>query len=398
MKTVKLKDLVDFSNGYAFKSTDYVEYSNTVNCRMSNIRPDGSFDVEYNIKYLPDEFAEKYKGFILNDGDIIIAMTDMAGDPKILGVPTLVNTKGYSVLMNQRVGKLTLKSKDIHPTYLKYYLMSNYARNYFKSFAGGGVQLNIGQKEILNIDIKLCDIKEQVEICNVLDKINVLIQQNSKQIEKLDQLIKSRFIELFGDPRINPKGYDIVPISSLFDVGSSKRVFESEWRESGVPFYRAREIVKLSKDGHVDNELFIEEEMYEAYKAKYGVPKAGDMMVTGVGTLGVCYIVKETDRFYFKDGNTLWFKNKGLCDVRFIKDQYDTDFVKEQITANANVSTVGTYTITNANNTLVLLPSLAEQEQYVEFCKQTDKSKLAVQQSLEKLETLKKSLMQQYFG
>ena len=180
---------------------------------------------------------------------------------------------------------------------------------------------------------------------------------------------------MFGDPRINPKGYDIVSISSLFDVGSSKRVFESEWRESGVPFYRAREIVKLSKDGYVDNELFIEEEMYEAYKAKYGVPKAGDLMVTGVGTLGVCYIVKETDRFYFKDGNTLWFKNKGLCDVRFIKDQYDTDFVKEQITANANVSTVGTYTITNANNTLVLLPSLAEQEQYVEFCKQVDKSK-----------------------
>ena len=66
MKTVKLKDLVDFSNGYAFKSTDYVEYSNTVNCRMSNIRPDGSFDVEYNIKYLPDEFAEKYKGFIFH--------------------------------------------------------------------------------------------------------------------------------------------------------------------------------------------------------------------------------------------------------------------------------------------------------------------------------------------
>ena len=180
---------------------------------------------------------------------------------------------------------------------------------------------------------------------------------------------------MFGDPRINPKGYDIVPISSLFDVASSKRVFESEWRESGVPFYRAREIVKLSKDGYVDNELFIDEEMYEAYKNKYGVPKSGDMMVTGVGTLGVCYIVKETDRFYFKDGNTLWFKNKGLCDVRFIKDQYDTDFVREQILANANVSTVGTYTITNANNTLVLIPPLEEQEQYVEFCKQTDKSK-----------------------
>lgn len=115
--------------------------------------------------------------------------------------------------------------------------------------------------------------------------------------------------------------------------------------------------------------------MYESYKERYGVPRAGDMMVTGVGTLGICYIVKETDKFYFKDGNTLWFKNKGLCDVRFIKDQYETDFVRDQIVANANVSTVGTYTITNANNTMVLVPPINEQVKYVEFCKQVDKSK-----------------------
>ena len=257
---------------------------------------------------------------------------------------------------------------------------------------------SLTKANLLNIEMELPTIEQQQEIVVQLDKVENIISFRKQQLSKLDELIKARFVELFGDPRINPKGYDIVPISSLFDVGSSKRVFESEWRESGVPFYRAREIVKLSKDGYVDNDLFIEEEMYEAYKAKYGVPKAGDMMVTGVGTLGVCYIVKETDRFYFKDGNTLWFKNKGLCDVRFIKDQYDTDFVKEQITANANVSTVGTYTITNANNTLVLLPPLAEQGQYVEFCKQTDKSKFEFQQSLEKLETLKKALMQKYFG
>ena len=163
-------------------------------------------------------------------------------------------------------------------------------------------------------------------------------------------------------------------------MGSSKRVFESEWRTAGVPFYRAREIVKLSKQGFVDNELFIEEEMFAAYKDKYGVPQAGDMMVTGVGTLGVCYIVQPQDRFYFKDGNILWFKNKGKCDVRFIKDQFETDFVKAQITANANVSTVGTYTISTANKTMVLLPPLQEQEEYVSFCEHTDKLKFVVKE------------------
>lgn len=97
MEQIYLKDICDLDNGYAFKSDDYVDISHTLNCRMSNIRPDGSFDIMYNAKYLPDEYAEKYKDYLLKDGDLIIAMTDMAGDPKILGVPTVVDTKGYNL-------------------------------------------------------------------------------------------------------------------------------------------------------------------------------------------------------------------------------------------------------------------------------------------------------------
>ena len=107
---------------------------------------------------------------------------------------------------------------------------------------------------------------------------------------------------MFGDPKSNPKGYPIKKIEELFDVGSSKIVFESEWTTSGVPFYRGRKIVTLSKDGFVDNELFITREMFEKYKSKYGVPKPTDMMVTGVGPLGICYIVKDSDEFYLKMG------------------------------------------------------------------------------------------------
>ena len=81
MERVRLGELVDFSNGYAFKSSDYVDESNTLNCRMSNIRPDGSFNIRYSAKYLPDTFVNKYSDYILKDGDLIIAMTDMEGDP-----------------------------------------------------------------------------------------------------------------------------------------------------------------------------------------------------------------------------------------------------------------------------------------------------------------------------
>lgn len=81
----------------------------------------------------------------------------------------------------------------------------------------------------------------------------------------------------------------MIPLSNVFDIRSSKRVYESEWTSFGVPFYRAREIVSLSKNCFVDNTLFITEEMYQQYKDKYGVPKGNDMMVTGIGTHGVYY-------------------------------------------------------------------------------------------------------------
>ncbi len=246
--------------------------------------------------------------------------------------------------------------------------------------------------------VKFVKLNIQKQIVNVLDNIESQINYFKLQIKHLDELVKSQFIEMFGDPKDNPNGYEIKNISELFNVGSSKRVFESEWTDSGVPFYRAREIVKLSKDGYVDNDLFITEEMYENYKNKYGVPQEDDMMVTGVGTLGICYIVKKEDKFYFKDGNTLWFKNKGLCNVRFIKDQYNTDFIREQIEVNANASTVGTYTITNANNTKVLVPPIDLQNEYVRFCEQIDKSKFIIQKQIKLLEELLEKKMNEYFG
>lgn len=180
---------------------------------------------------------------------------------------------------------------------------------------------------------------------------------------------------MFGDFNENPRKLEIAEIGDLFNVGSSKRVFQKDWKSEGIPFYRAREIVKLAENGYVDNELFITPEMYDEYSKKYSVPVAGDIMVTGVGTLGVCYLVKENDRFYYKDGNTLCFHNKGVVDSRFILECYKMPFVREQIESNAGGTTVGTYTIINAKKTRVFNPPVEEQKAFVEFVEQCDKSK-----------------------
>ena len=160
------------------------------------------------------------------------------------------------------------------------------------------------------------------------------------------------------------EGWTYKKLGDLFDITSSKRVFQKDWKNKGVPFFRAREIVKLSKQGYVNNDLFISEEMYEDYKKKYGVPQIGDILITGVGTLGTCYVVKDEKKFYYKDGNIIWLKKRKEIDSDYVALQFLCPYVKKQIYKTEG-ATVGTYTITNANNTEILVPSLSEQKKIV---------------------------------
>jgi len=165
-----------------------------------------------------------------------------------------------------------------------------------------------------------------------------------------------------------------VKLEDLFQITSSKRVFQKDWKSEGVPFYRAREIVKLSKNGFVNNELFISNEMYDEYSLKYGIPEEGDIMVTGVGTLGICYVVKKNDKFYFKDGNIIWFKKNSDVNSYFVEHLFKTHHVRKQIDNSAG-STVGTYTISKAKNTVIPLPNRKEQDRIVAILDKADEIK-----------------------
>lgn len=224
-KKVKLGDVCDLRNGVAIKSEDYVTTSNTLNCRMSNIRPDGTFDILYNAKYLPDNFLEKYKNYLLKDGDLVIAMTDMAGDPKILGVPTVVKSNGFNIIQNQRVGKLELLTKNIDENYLKLVLQSKKAKNYFKKFSAGGVQLNLSKKEILNTPIVLPTIEEQKILVNLFKTIESFIYLRKKGLLNLNLLNKSLFTRMFGDIKTNDKNWEIKKLGEVAQTqyGTSKK-------------------------------------------------------------------------------------------------------------------------------------------------------------------------------
>jgi type I restriction enzyme, S subunit len=155
-------------------------------------------------------------------------------------------------------------------------------------------------------------------------------------------------------------GWTEVTFGELFDISSSKRVHQCDWKSSGVPFYRAREIVKLAEQGYVDNDLFISEEMYTHYRTKYGVPNPGDLMVSAVGTLGACYVVQPDDRFYYKDASVLRFSPKRPVCSQYVRYAFLTREIVDQVQSGAG-STVGTYTIERAVRTRIPLPPLSEQ-------------------------------------
>ncbi len=183
MSSLCLKEICNLQNGFAFKSKDYVESSNTINFRMSQIRPGGRIDLKHNPKFLPNEFVEKYKDYLLKDGDIVIAMTDMASDTKILGVPTIVKSNKEKLLLNQRVGKLyNIDLRVVSIPYLRYILTAPQIYAQYKKLGKGGVQINLGKDDILGIHIPVFSLLEQKAI---VAKIEQLFSELDKGIESL---------------------------------------------------------------------------------------------------------------------------------------------------------------------------------------------------------------------
>jgi type I restriction enzyme S subunit len=280
---VKLGDVCDLQNGYAFKSSDYVDFSNTLNIRMSNIRPGGIFDSNHNQRFLPDSFSNKYAAFSLKDGDLIIAMTDMANDPKILGVPTIVsNLNGRVFLLNQRVGRLFGFSNNVYVPFLKFILNSHLIKNYYKRLGAGGVQINIGKEDILSAHIPLPLLHEQQRIAALLEKVDHLRALRRQALKRLDDLVQATFLEMFGDPVTNLKGWKTVSLSNLAMVRSGvtkgRKLNADEIVE--IPYMRVANV----QDGYLNLSEIKTIEVLPSDIKKYAL-ESGDVLLTEGGDL-----------------------------------------------------------------------------------------------------------------
>lgn len=257
----------------------------------------------------------------------------------------------------------------------------------------------INKKTLSETEIPLPPIDEQHKIAAVLDKVIDLIAKRQQQLDKLDEMIKARFMEIFGDSETNTKNWRVLPMSKICSVGSSKRIYQSEQSSSGVPFWRISDLTSLITTGTVTPELYIPEERYKELKTQGQVPAPGDILITSRGTLGQCYIVKVNDRFYFQDGMISWLSGymDGVTPL-YISYLFTMPGFRKQIDSMQAGSTVAYLSITMIKKLKVMLPDIESQQQFASFVSKTEKTKTTISRSLEKLETLKKALMQEYFG
>jgi len=368
-------------------------YITSKNIRMNNLNLG---DVSYVERDFHDRIYPRCQPRV---GDVLLTK-----DGASTGNVTL-NTLDEEFSLLSSVCLIKTDPAALYPAFLCYYLQSpDGLRGIVGRMTGAAIKRIILQNVKL-ATIPLPPLEEQRRIIGMLDEAFKAIasaRANAEQnLRNAQAVFESRISATFSQREERSGSWELRSLGDLFDITSSKRVFEADWRREGVPFYRAREIVKLARDGFVNNELFISEEMYDRYSAKHGIPTTGDIMVTGVGTLGICYVVKATDRFYFKDGNIIWLKKISDVESRFVAYAFRSEFLRKQIDDSVG-ATVGTYTIIKAKGTVIPVPPLPEQERIVEHLDrvavETRHLASVYRRKLDALDGLKQSLLHQAFS
>lgn len=184
-------------------------------------------------------------------------------------------------------------------------------------------------------------------------------------------------------------------LGQIAKLTSSKRVYLTDYTETGVPFFRGKEISELEKGIIPDDILFISNEAYERFKEKFGAPQAGDILITAVGTLANIFRVRDGQKFYFKDGNLIWLRE--IQQSSEFLEIY-LKFSRPAILRSAIGSSQKALTIIALNKLDIKLPSLPEQQKIAAFLSSVDKKIDLLRQKKDALELYKKGLMQKVFS
>ena len=381
MITKKLLDVCDFQGGTQPPKDEWVNDPREGYVRMLQIRDYSQGDAKF-IQYVKDtKKLHKCK-----KDDIMLSRYGYIGQA-FMGLEGAYNVALVKVI----------KKEEIYTPYLLYYFQSYYFQHFLLSNVGARATIpGFNKEELENALIKIPEMSEQLEIASKIAKVDELIGFHKQQLDVLDTLIKSRFIEMFGDPKTNPLKWDMVTIG---DIATDVRYGTSRpAKEDGkYPYLRMN---NLTYEGHLDltDLKYIDIPDSEIEKC---VVRYGDVLFNRTNSVE---LVGKTC-VYNLDYDTIiaGYIIRVRIDDRILpvvlSNYLNSKVLKEQLRSMAK----GAVNQANINaqelrSIPIYLPPIDLQREFVAFVEQTDKSKFEIQQSLEKLEILKKSLMQQYFG
>lgn len=312
------------------------------------------------------------------------AETVVIGRKGSINKPIFVETPFWNV---DTAFGLCANSEKLNPKYL-YYFCEKFD---FEKLNTTVTIPSLTKSNLLNVEIPLPNLEKQKQIVELLDKVASLIFLRKQQLSKLDELVKARFVEMFGDISNSRK----VPMQDVCKIITDGTHQPPKFVLSGIPFLFVSNIV--TNEIHYDAEKFISEETYNELIKRTPI-EVGDVLLSTVGSYGHPAVVKENKPFCFQRHIAYLKPNNSEVNSEYLRCAILSTDLQRQIDESVKGIAQKTLNLSEIRKLRLPLPSLSLQNQFAAFVERIDRQKQTVQQSLEKLELMKRALMQEYFG
>lgn len=389
----KLTDFVDFYAGLTYTPSD-VQETGTLVLRSSNVSNGEIVDAD-NVYVCPEVVNVEN----VQVGDIVVVVRN--GSRSLIGKHAQIKR----FMPNTVIGAFITGIRSECPEFTNALLNTPHFDEEILLNMGATINQITGYM-FSKMEFHIPNLDEQNKIGEFFENLDNLITLHQRKYEKLKNIKKSMLEKMFPKngsnvPEIRFKGFTDAweqrKLGDMMNVTSVKRIHQSDWTDSGVRFLRARDIVAAAKNEEPDDYLYISKEKYEEYSALSGKVGVSDLLVTGVGTIGVPYLVRNLEPLYFKDGNIIWFQNSDKIDGKFLFYSFSAEQIQGFINESAGIGTVGTYTIESGKKTPISLPNQIEQAKVGEFFQQLDNLITLHHRKLEKLEQIKQAMLRKMF-
>lgn len=393
-----LTSLVWFQEGPGVRNTQYTN-SGVKLLNVANLI-DGHIDLSTSNRYIAEEEAYgRYRHFLCDKGDLVIASSGIKVDyfDKKMG---FVRQEHLPLCMNTSTIRFKVLDNNIlNIRYFMYFLKSNFFKRQLSKQITGSAQLNFGPSHLKRMFVPLINIDHQNHICGILDKVYELEYKLQTELALLNQLVKSRFLERFGDPIINPFDYPIHELGDYIEnLTSGSRGWARYYADDGNAWFITIKNVKNCKIT-VDNMQTINAP--DNAEAKRTRVKEGDLLISITADLGRTGVVTKeiaNKGSYINQHLSCIRLNRHALEPLYVAYFMESEAGKRQFKKENQSAVKAGINFKSIQSLKLMVPPLVRQEEFLSFYKQVDKSKMAVQKSLDELETLKKSLMQTYFG